>query len=75
MCQSSLVDAPVPEPGPDEILIRVRACGVCRTDLHMVDRELTHPRLPLIPGHEIIGTVVRRAASSADSSPADCCGG
>jgi propanol-preferring alcohol dehydrogenase len=44
-------------PGVGEVLIRVRACGVCRTDLHVVDGELPHPRLPLIPGHEIVGTV------------------
>ncbi len=49
---------PVPRPGPGEILIRVRACGVCRTDLHIVDGELPEPKLPLIPGHEIVGTVV-----------------
>jgi len=50
---------PVPSPGPDQILIRVRACGVCRTDLHIVDGELANPKLPLIPGHEIVGTVAR----------------
>ncbi|SFV32952.1 zinc-dependent alcohol dehydrogenase family protein [Thermoflavifilum thermophilum] len=48
---------PVPEPGPDEVLVRVIACGVCRTDLHVVDGELPDPLLPLIPGHEIIGQV------------------
>lgn len=47
----------VPKPGPGEVLIRVHACGVCRTDLHVVDGELTHPKLPLVPGHEIVGTV------------------
>ncbi len=46
-----------PTPGSDEVLIRVHACGVCRTDLHVVDGELTRPKLPLIPGHEIVGTV------------------
>jgi alcohol dehydrogenase, propanol-preferring len=46
-----------PRPGPGEVLIRVGACGVCRTDLHIVDGELPAPRLPLIPGHEIVGTV------------------
>ena len=49
---------PVPKPGPGQILIKVRACGVCRTDLHIVDGELPEPKLPLIPGHEIVGTVV-----------------
>lgn len=48
---------PVPHAGPEEVLIRVRACGVCRTDLHIVDGELPDPRLPLVPGHEIVGTV------------------
>ncbi len=48
---------PVPAPGPEQILIRVRACGVCRTDLHIVDGELTEPKLPLIIGHEIVGNV------------------
>ncbi len=51
----SQVDVPVPEAG--EVLLRVSACGVCRTDLHVLDGELAHPRLPLIPGHEIVGTV------------------
>jgi propanol-preferring alcohol dehydrogenase len=49
---------PRPEPGPNDILIHVSACGVCRTDLHVVDGELPNPKLPLIPGHEIVGTVV-----------------
>lgn len=47
-----------PAPGPGEVLVRVHACGVCRTDLHVVDGELTEPRLPLIPGHQVVGTVV-----------------
>jgi propanol-preferring alcohol dehydrogenase len=45
------------DPAPTEIVIRVAACGVCRTDLHVLDGELTHPKLPLIPGHEIVGRV------------------
>src|SRR6185312_15323465 len=44
-------------PGPREVLLRVHACGVCRTDLHIVDGELTDPKLPLVPGHEIVATV------------------
>ncbi|RPJ44075.1 MAG: alcohol dehydrogenase, partial [Candidatus Latescibacterota bacterium] len=47
----------VPDPGPDQILVRVRACGVCRTDLHVVDGELAEPKLPLVPGHQIVGEV------------------
>ena len=54
-----LLDVPVPEPGPEEILIEVHACGICRTDLHVIDGELTNPKLPLILGHEIVGTVVK----------------
>ena len=50
-------ELPVPEPGPTQILIRVGACGVCRTDLHIVDGELAHPKLPLMLGHEIVGRV------------------
>lgn len=46
-----------PVPGPGQVLIRVEACGVCRTDLHVVDGDLTEPKLPLIPGHEIVGRV------------------
>jgi propanol-preferring alcohol dehydrogenase len=47
----------VPTPGPGQVLIRVHACAVCRTDLHAVDGELTQPKLPLVPGHEIVGSV------------------
>ncbi|AEN72068.1 zinc-binding alcohol dehydrogenase family protein [Rhodothermus marinus SG0.5JP17-172] len=54
-----LRELPVPEPGPGEVLLRVEACGVCRTDLHIVDGELPAPKLPLIPGHQIVGRVVR----------------
>jgi propanol-preferring alcohol dehydrogenase len=50
-------DLPLPKPGSGQLLIRVRACAVCRTDLHVVDGELTQPKLPLIPGHEIVGVV------------------
>ena len=49
---------PVPIPGPGQVLLKVSACGVCRTDLHLVDGELPEPRLPIVPGHEIVGTVV-----------------
>src|SRR3989442_4705743 len=50
-------DRPAPEPGPGQLLLRVRACAVCRTDLHIVDGELPRPKLPLIPGHQIVATV------------------
>ena len=48
---------PDPTPGPAQVLVKVAACGVCRTDLHIVDGELTEPKLPIIPGHEIVGRV------------------
>ncbi|MGA2506401.1 MAG: zinc-dependent alcohol dehydrogenase family protein [Chitinispirillaceae bacterium] len=53
-----LREVPVPKPGKGELLIKVQACGVCRTDIHILDGELEHPKLPLVPGHEIVGTVV-----------------
>ena len=46
----------IPAPGARQVLLRVQACGICRTDLHIVDGELTQPKLPLIPGHQIVGT-------------------
>ena len=52
-----LVDRGAPEPGPGEVRIRVAACGVCRTDLHIVEGELTPPALPIVPGHQIVGRV------------------
>jgi len=54
-----LKDIPVPEVGPEDILVRVRCCGVCHTDLHVVSGELTGRPLPLVPGHEVVGTVER----------------
>ena len=53
-----LAELPVPQPGSGQLQIRVAACAVCRTDLHVVDGELTRPKLPLIPGHEIVGRVM-----------------
>jgi alcohol dehydrogenase, propanol-preferring len=49
---------PIPQPAAGEVLIEIEACGVCRTDLHVVDGELPHPKLPIVPGHEIVGRVV-----------------
>ena len=60
------MDVPDPQPGPGQVLIRVRACGVCRTDLHIVDGELAKPKLPLIPGHEIVGVVAGVGADVED---------
>ena len=58
----TLTQRPVPEPGPGRLLIKVSTCGVCRTDLHVVDGDLPHPKLPLVPGHEIVGTVAAMGA-------------
>ena len=55
----------LPVPAAHQVQMRVQACGVCRTDLHVVDRDLTQPRLPLIPGHEIVGTVTALGAAVA----------
>ncbi|MBD1846945.1 zinc-dependent alcohol dehydrogenase family protein [Cyanobacteria bacterium FACHB-63] len=57
--QLRLADVPVPAPQPGQVLIRVHTCGICRTDLHIVDGELADPKLPLIPGHQIVGTVMQ----------------
>jgi len=52
-----LLEKPDPIPGPGQVLVKISACGVCRTDLHVVDGDLTEPKLPIVPGHEIIGTI------------------
>ena len=59
-----LADLPLPEPGPGEIRLTVRACGVCRTDLHTVEGDLPLPKLPLVPGHQIVGVVNARGAGA-----------
>ena len=51
------VDLPDPEPGPGEVRVRVKACGVCRTDLHVVEGDLPDPRLPVVPGHQVVGEI------------------
>src|SRR5260370_20702853 len=61
-------ERPVPRPGPGEVLVGVKACGVCRTDLHVVDGELPDPKLPIVPGHEIVGRVA--AIGEGVSTPA-----
>ena len=63
LLEASLV--PVPEPGPRQILLRVAACGVCRTDLHVVDGDLAQPKLPLICGHEVVGRVTARGEGAS----------
>jgi propanol-preferring alcohol dehydrogenase len=62
------VELPDREPGPHEIRVKVLACGVCRTDLHVVDGELPNPRLPIIPGHEIVGRIDALGSAVADLS-------
>jgi len=65
---------PIPEPGAGELLLKVQACGICRTDLHIIDGELTEPLLPLIPGHQIIGRVVRVGRNVTGFHPGDMVG-
>jgi propanol-preferring alcohol dehydrogenase len=62
----ALVDVPTPTPGEHQVCLRVRACGVCRTDLHIYDGELNHPKLPLVMGHEVVATVVDRGSGVTD---------
>jgi propanol-preferring alcohol dehydrogenase len=57
-------DLDIPEPGPDEIRLRVRTCGVCHTDLHLSEGDIATPRLPIVPGHQIVGVVDRVGATS-----------
>lgn len=57
-----LADLPIPKPGTGQLLINVKACGVCRTDLHVVDGDLTEGKMPIVPGHEIVGEVVERGS-------------
>ena len=64
-CLLRPVELPLPKPVPGELLVEVRACAVCRTDLHVVDGELPNPKLPLAPGHEIVG-VVREIGAGVD---------
>ena len=66
-----LVERPVPEPGPGELLVRVICCGVCRTDLHLAEGDLP-PRAPdITPGHEVVGEVVATGSGAARFRPGD----
>src|SRR5262250_2983479 len=67
----SLRELPIPAPEDGEVLVEVRACGVCRTDLHVLDGELTDPKLPLIPGHEIVGRVSAVGPNAKRFKPGD----
>jgi len=60
-----LVDLPVPDPAPEDILIRVNVCGVCHTDLHTVEGELPEAKLPIIPGHQVVGKVENRGKNAS----------
>jgi alcohol dehydrogenase, propanol-preferring len=62
-------ERPMPAPGPGEILVEIAACGVCRTDLHVVDNELPDIRLPIVPGHEIVGRVAATGAGVVGFAP------
>src|SRR2546430_14218650 len=64
-----LADLTAPQPGPGQVLLQVRACAVCRTDLHVIDGELPDPKLPLILGHEIVGEVLAVGAGVARFRP------
>jgi propanol-preferring alcohol dehydrogenase len=70
-----LADVPSPRPGPGQVRVRVRACGVCRTDLHVVDGELPDPKLPLVPGHQVVGEVVENGPGAGRFRPGDRVGG
>jgi propanol-preferring alcohol dehydrogenase len=61
----TLEDVPAPEPGPDDIRIRVHVCGVCHTDLHTVEGELPDVVLPIIPGHQVVGTVEQQGSNTS----------
>ena len=64
-------ELPDPRPGPGQLVLAVRACGVCRTDLHVVDGELPDPKLPLVPGHQIVGTVLEAGEGADRFAPGD----
>jgi alcohol dehydrogenase, propanol-preferring len=64
-------EVPAPRPGPQQVLIAVRACAVCRTDLHAVDGDLPDPKLPLVLGHEIVGTIVEKGAEVDRFAPGE----
>src|SRR5689334_4799192 len=64
-------ELPDPRPGEGQVLIRVQACGVCRTDLHVADGELPHPSLPLVLGHEMVGVVAATGPGAERFRPGD----
>src|SRR3954463_15736266 len=68
------VEMPVPTPRDDELLVRVAACGVCRTDLDLVDGRLTAPNYPIVPGHQIVGHVAAMGRGVKDWREGDLAG-
>ncbi len=63
------VDLPIPEPGPGEVRLRVRCCAICRTDLHVIEGDLPRQKLPIIPGHQIVGTIDKLGPLGIDTGP------
>jgi propanol-preferring alcohol dehydrogenase len=66
-----LVEIPAPKPSANQLLIKVRTCGVCRTDLHVLDGDLKEPNLPIIPGHQIVGLVEAVGSEVTEYRPGD----
>lgn len=66
-----MIERPVPEPGPGEVLVRVRTCGVCRTDLHLAEGDLPPRRVGVIPGHEVVGAVEAHGPGATRFAPGD----
>ncbi len=66
-----LAELPEPAPGPGQVLVEVAACGVCRTDLHIADGDLTEPKLPLVPGHQVVGMVIECGEGAERHLPGD----
>ena len=64
-------ELPIPQPGPGQVLLKVHACGVCHTDLHIIDGELDKPKLPLVLGHQIVGKVVQSGPETQRFQPGD----
>jgi propanol-preferring alcohol dehydrogenase len=66
-----MTELPIPQPGQGQVLLKVHACGVCHTDLHIVDGELSEPKLPLVLGHQIVGTVIRAGLGATRFRPGE----
>jgi propanol-preferring alcohol dehydrogenase len=66
-----LVDVPVPEPGPGQVRLQVKICGACHTDLHIVEGDIHPPKMPIIPGHQVVGTIDALGEGVTDFEPGD----